>query len=247
MDIIIKHDCFTHIPYLTVVDATKCQTQLPTVFVYHGWQNSKEEQLIDAYEIAKKGYRVIVPDIIGHGERQVEAITEQDFFDIVIQTVKELPQLVDHLNEQHLIDLNKIAITGMSMGGIITCAALTQYDWLKTAAILMGSPQLVNFSHYLINKANTEQLATLPDTLLPQLTQQLTQYDLSQQLDKIRHKSLFFWHDRIDRVVPYQLTAEFIKNVDAQIDITFVSTAGRGHRVKQDIKVQVADFLAQHL
>lgn len=247
MGIIIKHDRLANIPYLTVVDDTLIQDKLPTVFVYHGWQNSKEEQLIDAYEIAKKGYRVIVPDVTGHGERQETQITEQDFFDIVIQTVQELPQLVDYLNEQQLIDLNRIAVTGMSMGGIITCAALTQYDWIKTAAILMGSPQLVNFSHYLIDKANAEQLATLPDMLLTQLTEQLTKYDLSQHLEMISHKALFFWHDRLDRVVPYHLTAEFIQKVNSQIDITFNKTAGRGHRVKQDIKIQVADFLSQHL
>lgn len=246
MGIIIKQYHFKHIPYLMVVDDAKINDILPTIFIYHGWTNSKDEQLIDAYEIAKQGFRAVVPDVCGHGERH-ETIAEKDFFDIVIQTVKELKDLADNLIEQGLVDQHRIAVTGMSMGGIITCAALAQYPWIKTAAVLMGSPTLVTFLDYLVDKANEEQLATLPDNILPQLQQQLKMYDLSQHLNMIHHKPIFFWHDRIDRVVPYKLTANFIKNVEHETNITFVKTAGRGHRVKHDIKLLVAQFFLEHL
>src|SRR5699024_2084919 len=47
-------------------------------------------------------------------------------------------------------DSDRIGVSGLSMGGITTNAALTQYDWIKSAAVLMGTPSPIAFTEWLL-------------------------------------------------------------------------------------------------
>ena len=47
--------------FLEICDSEKLGEELPLVFFYHGWTGCKERVLTQGYEIAKKGFRVILP------------------------------------------------------------------------------------------------------------------------------------------------------------------------------------------
>ena len=49
------------LPILEICDSEKLGEELPLVFFYHGWTGCKERVLTQGYEIAKKGFRVILP------------------------------------------------------------------------------------------------------------------------------------------------------------------------------------------
>lgn len=94
------------IPCLIVVDSAKEEEALPTLTYFHGFTSAKEHNLPFAFLQAEKGYRVILPDSMYHGEREAEIsnIKKQiSFWDIVMQNVKELKLIKDALDEERLI------------------------------------------------------------------------------------------------------------------------------------------------
>ena len=80
--------------------------------------------------LAEKGFRVVLPDAILHGERtdgrKNEALIYQ-FWKIVLQTIVELEEVKNDFVSKGLADPGRIGLVGTSMGGIITLGALTQY------------------------------------------------------------------------------------------------------------------------
>lgn len=67
--ITVEHKSINGIPILEVVLTERLNEILPTVVFYHGWTNLKESSLVHGYEIAKKGFRALIPEAYLHGER----------------------------------------------------------------------------------------------------------------------------------------------------------------------------------
>ena len=57
------------VPLLHVVKAGHEEKMLPLIFFIHGFTSAKEHNLHFAYLLAEKGFRVVLPDAILHGER----------------------------------------------------------------------------------------------------------------------------------------------------------------------------------
>ncbi|WP_054754844.1 hypothetical protein [Piscibacillus salipiscarius] len=62
------------IPVLEVVDHEKINQSLPVMIYFHGFTSSKEQDLPQAYLMAERGYRVLLPDSMHHGDRQKSQI-----------------------------------------------------------------------------------------------------------------------------------------------------------------------------
>src|SRR5690606_19495479 len=96
----------------------------------------------------------------------------------------------DDLESRELILDGRVGVAGTSMGGITTAAALSQYQWLNSAAILMGSPKLTTFARELV--ATYEKLGELPMTKeeVDKLYETLQTFDLSLQVEKLNERPL---------------------------------------------------------
>ena len=66
---IVKEENWSNIPLLHIVDETEENSNIPTVIFLHGFTSAKEHNLHYAYNIAKKGFRVLVPEAHLHGVR----------------------------------------------------------------------------------------------------------------------------------------------------------------------------------
>src|SRR5699024_4744440 len=135
-------------PSLIVADAAKAEEALPLIVYYHGFTSAKEHNLPIAYLLAEEGYRVVLPDSHLHGEREDGTLQERQlaFWEIIGKNLKELLVIKNYFADQNLILHDEIAVSGTSMGGITTAAALATYNWISTAAILMGTPKLTAFA-----------------------------------------------------------------------------------------------------
>ncbi len=244
------------VPSLVVVDSQKESDALPLITYFHGFTSAKEHNLPLAFLLAEKGYRVVLPDSQHHGERgehEVSPVKRQlAFFHIVMQNIKELELIKNHFQEAGLILDGRIGLAGTSMGGITTAAALTQYPWIKTAAVLMGSPKLTSFAKFLI-ASYREKLGDLPITEeeIEQLYDTLTRYDLSMQVERLNDRPLLFWHGDQDPTVPFDDSYSFYQQAkmiyNNVANIHFLREKNRGHKVSRYAIVETAKWFTSHL
>ncbi|MGY3777652.1 dienelactone hydrolase family protein [Isobaculum melis] len=247
----IQHEVVSGIPVLNVAPADKMNEKLPTVIFYHGWTNYKESVLVNGYELAKRGFRAILPEAYLHGERKESELVEEkymEFWEVVLANIKELPLLHQHYLEKGLLDAERFGVTGLSMGGITTCAMLTQFDFIKAAVCLMGSPAPMEFSKWLLQSSWATGTKIPADTV--EQIGQLAPIDLSVQPEKINGRPVHFWHGTADELVPYKPTKDFyehIKNEPYAKNVSFTTSKGVGHRVPYLTSVEMAEFFEKVL
>src|SRR5690625_4080184 len=179
--IVIERLEVEQIPVLLMAKSSLQSKPLPTVFYYHGFNGEKESSLTIAYKMAEKGIRVILPDAPLHGERGVsdEPVEHgRTFWNIVLQTVDELDTIRTYLQAQSFVIDEKIGLGGTSMGGMITYAALRKYDWIQTAAVLMGTPYL---SERAVSTAGNDH----------ELLTKIEQIDITKNINALQGRPLF--------------------------------------------------------
>lgn len=241
--VVVQNQIIRDIPVLQVVRREKEKEQLPLVVFIHGFTSVKENNLHYAYLLANKGMRVVLPEAVYHGERDVGLSGEklmQRFWNIVIQSIHELPVIKEAYEEKALIRKNKIGLVGTSMGGIITLGALTQYDWISSAVSLMGVPSYSELAKWQIDeiKKNHENIALSKEEIEYTL-KQLKPYDLSLQPEKLNKRPLLFWHGKKDPIVPYKYAFEFYNEMKRRPQmkpdkLQFITDEQAGHKVSRD-------------
>ncbi|WP_314059569.1 prolyl oligopeptidase family serine peptidase [uncultured Vagococcus sp.] len=239
------------IPLLEVVDSALKDEKLPTVVFYHGWTNVKESVLVHGFEIAKKGFRTLLPEALYHGARNdgIPLTDERllDFWTIIQESVDEYPVLMDYYIKAGLTDPNRLGVTGLSMGGITTCALLATYPEIKVGDCLMGSPDAVGFTQQVLAEAEKQGMV-LPDDINEQL-QELEALSLAENPEKIAGRPVHFWHGTKDETVPYAPTFDFYQRIQDEEfakQVSF-STTEDGHKVPYTISQETASFFRNNL
>ncbi|CAG9623449.1 alpha/beta fold hydrolase [Sutcliffiella rhizosphaerae] len=244
------------ISFLHVCEKESFANTKPTVIFIHGFQSVKENNLHYAYLLAEKGFRVVLPDCIHHGDRSsglLDHETMQAFWEIVIQTIHEVELLKNYLVENKLAEEKYIGVAGTSMGGIVTFGALKRYPWIKAAVSLMGCPSYQEFAQWKVNKVmetgfvlpfNPQQLETYISKLEP--------YDLSSDLGSLNERPLFCWHGKKDNEVPIDPLLTFVndikgyyKNKPEHFKLTVDEQAE--HKVTREGVLATTDWFATHL
>ncbi|WP_026574506.1 alpha/beta fold hydrolase [Bacillus sp. UNC438CL73TsuS30] len=254
--VIIEREYIKDIPALEVVKKEIHQESLPTIIFIHGITSAKEHNLHYAYLLAEKGFRVILPDTMHHGERQ-KAIEERElvteFWNIVIKTISELKTLKEHFVQLGLADPNRIGLVGTSMGGIVTLGAITQYPWIKAAVSLMGMPAYEQFSLWQLDhlKSQGMEIPFTEEEIADQLMI-LRDYDLSLYPEKLEQRPLLFWHGKKDPIVPYSLTYQFYEGIMSSYSqnperLAFITDEHAGHKVSRDGLIATVDWFAKYL
>ncbi|PBB06112.1 MULTISPECIES: alpha/beta fold hydrolase [Salimicrobium] len=251
----VQRESWRGIPLLHVTEAAKQGEPLPVFTYFHGFTSAKEHNLPQAYLLAEKGYRVLLPDSLYHGEREEKLHQQQlnlKFWDIVYQNLKELQVLYDELEIRDLLEGDRFGVGGTSMGGITTTAALTMYPWISAACVMMGSPKPVEFSKKIIEdvRASGGELP-VSDEELNSLYWALSTIDLSLHPEKLKERPLFFWHGDADPVVPFTHSYEFYNEVESQYRnkqaIRHIKEPGRDHKVSRSGILEMTKWLEKIL
>lgn len=93
--------------YLMIPENATAENPAPAVVTSHGYLNNKEMQDANYVELARRGFVVLAIDQPCHGDSQVMAISNAD----------GVYQGVLALSRMPFVDVNRIGITGHSMGG----------------------------------------------------------------------------------------------------------------------------------
>lgn len=252
----VKHEQIGEIPILHVSKQELLEKELPLVFFIHGFMSAKEHNLHYAYLLAEKGFRVVLPDIIYHGNREAD-YTEKElqmhFWPMIVQTIKELDILKEELVARNLVELTKIGVVGTSMGGIVTNGALATYDWISTGVSLMGNPTYMSFAEYQV-KQMKKIMPDFPidDTDVQRQLEMLKPYDLSMNPDKLNLRPMMFWHGAKDSIVPYRFAYDFYKDMKStyendQDKFVFILDEQAGHKVSRSGVLQTVNWFERYL
>src|SRR5699024_5320733 len=243
--IIIERKELHGIPFLQVEQESLKNEALATVIYYHGFNGEKESSLTISYKMAEKGLRVILPDAPQHGERAVseDAIEHGlNFWHIVLEAVEEVEQFKDYLKNESLLLHDKLGLAGTSMGGMITYASLKKYDWITSAAVLMGTPYLTKRAEHTISSPTDKTRAFL---------EQIKAVDITKDLSALGERSLFIWLGDKDEIVPDTDSRDFYSSLmNEQVHeerLQFIEEKERIHNISKLSIKKTAEWFASQL
>lgn len=252
---IVTDEEWGNVPLLHIVEKELETSDMPVMIFLHGFTSAKEHNLHYAYQMAKKGLRVLLPDAHLHGVRAEELDEVQlslRFWEIVLTSLEEVGVLKDELANRGL-PAAKIGLGGTSMGGITTLGCLTLYGWIDAAAVMMGAPNYVQLA-----KAQMAQFERggfklpITDEERRNLLDTLARFDLTKHRPALAKRPVFFWHGRNDTTVPYEPTFNFYNAVkldyaDHPEDFEFMTDETAGHAVSRPGMLRAAEWMAFHL
>ncbi|MDN6639205.1 MAG: alpha/beta fold hydrolase [Tetragenococcus sp.] len=232
------------IPVLEVVQEDRVYAPLPLIVYYHGWQTTKELVLTQGRKLAQQGFRVVLPDAQNHGQRQapISSIPSLTFFQSIHTNLFEFETVVDYFNQLGLTN-GRLGVGGVSMGGMTTCALLTQHPEINVAACIMGSPSLIDYRQELEKSLKDRGISFPRD--YKYLTSWIDHYDLASHYTNLPKRPLFFWHGLYDEKISFAQTDRFVR-ANLGPEITF-HAANERHMVKVPTMDQVTEFFKTHL
>lgn len=254
MRLIVNYTDIHEIPIIEIVPDYLDNKEAPLVVFYHGYSNTKDGMMTFGSEIAKKGFRVIMPDALHHGKRKEHGLDYNTnglmFFEALQANTKEFPQIIQYYKDQDLIANNFIGVAGMSMGGMTSSLITTAYSNVNATVILMGSPQQEAFNQWMIDQYI--QQAKISQPLSQALLEKIVEFtkffesvDLGQHIEAIQSRPILFWHSKQDMVVPSRFTEEFIQRVkqcNKESNIKLYLDKTGGHKVPYKEMVRMAEF-----
>lgn len=246
----IKREVISNIPCLIVAPSKKRNEVLPLVIYYHGFNSEKEASLTIAYKMALNNQRVVLPDSLYHGERQgsvTQTEKELAFWEIVIQNIEEIALIRAFFLDEKLVCENKIGVAGTSMGGITTYGALTKYDWISAAAVVMGTPNMTSYAQLLVDRVNAAHPNTISEVTIKEAMEMLKPFDLSLQPEAINNRPLLAWHGEKDDVIPLSQSTEFFNDLGSNSNYCLVEEAKRMHHVSRLAVEETVEWFAKHL
>lgn len=250
--ITVERKIIQDIPVLEIVDRNRENEQLPLALFLHGITNQKEKGLEPGYEMALQGMRVVIPDAFLHGERKDESYNgskEMAFWSIVWHSLEEIPYLVDHYLSEGKVSPNGVSVTGLSMGAITTCMALAKYPWIHSGGCLMGTPDPIGFTEWIMSSHWAEGLEPMDKEEVSELMIPFHSLSLQAEPEKIAERPFYIWHGTDDQSVPFEQMNSFIaeiENNDYAQNIKFEYNEGHGHKVPYEIFNHMAEFLGSH-
>lgn len=248
--ILIEETRFGGQPALHAAPADRIDAPLPTVLVHHGFTRSKELDSNLAFMFARAGFRVVMPEADGHGERfdgdaQGRLLR---FWDILRGSIDELPALREDLLARGLVQHERLAIAGLSMGGFQALGALARYEWLRAGVSWMGSAYYLDLARTLYPPAGTYG----PDTADRHETHmvRLCLHDPSTMLERLADRPLLLWHGMRDDVVPFsesaRLHAQMVRRGLAR-QLEFIADPNATHKLPLAGAQAGVDFLRRVL
>lgn len=197
----------------------------PAVICLHGWTGNKEGMLAHCLRMADAGFCSVAVDARMHGDRldpmfwaKFAENFPRTFFTVVVETAKDIKQIVDFIEETKVADSDRIGVMGVSMGGFTTLVAVTLEKRLKAAASVIGS---ANFPLFVKNMLS---LSVLPFKEKPmcqpdeETIRLYEQYDPLNNLEKFPPTALLLIGGYLDPYVPKEGIIELYEALKPHYD-----------------------------
>lgn len=221
---------------------------LAELVLYHGWGSNTEKQRFRGQLLAAFGYRVIVPEISGHGVRGALAYAGPqaalDFQRVLLQSIGEcveLAQAVFHPGRAHFL-------VGHSLGGMIALGALTPLARALNGVVAMNST--ANWADATAALAGVfhdggATLDALASDEGEKLRSALGAFDPARWSARGITTPVLLTNGSLDQTLPASLNADFLARHDfAQMQQVVIEDAG--HVVTDSALREVVAFIESH-
>lgn len=256
MLITIEKESVLGIPILHIYKQELKQNQLPLIMFFHGFSSAKEHNLDYAYLLAEKGFRVILPDALYHGERDPLSSLEElnfKFWEVVISNIHDVDTLKDVFVKNELAKDDSIGIAGTSMGAITTLGALVKYPWLTAGVSLMGTAYYEDYTMELLEGLRKSKLLdSINENEINATLKVLNSYDPSKHLSRLNQRPLLLWHGKFDNVVPFFYSEKLHNDIAPLYDghsekLKFIIDENARHKVSRQGKLATVSWFSQFL
>lgn len=129
MKIVVDHHRLGNIPSLEFYNP-EAVDKLPVVIILHGFSGRKENNFMQGYHLAQRGYYAVAIDLHRHGESSEGEFVPSQVAPYLAEVISRSTAYIDVLGEvyaQHPIaDGERIGLLGISLGGAVIYHYLPQ-------------------------------------------------------------------------------------------------------------------------
>lgn len=142
-------------------------SSIMNIILYHGWGSSASKYLEYTSSLTRKGYTVIIPELVYHDTRNPltnpfnQKNMETYFWKVIFQSIDECHQW---LNRSNIIKESTV-IAGVSMGGFIASGVYATAE-LKGLATISGSGSFIYSERLFRQASNRAPLTNKEETEL---------------------------------------------------------------------------------
>lgn len=245
---IVENSIINNIPVTEYYEDTDAKR--PLIFYIHGFTSNREDGIIDiGLQLSKRGFFVVSLDAYMHGDRldnrfknASEIEKQKMIFEIIIQTAKDITKLMDHYKNIKLVDVSRIGITGISMGGMITYFTAAHNPLIKVAVPLIGTPTFIDLAMYSFNEKSEDFFKEI---------KVLEQIDPIKFIQNFATKPLLILNGNKDKVVPiegsrlaYNKLLPFYKNNEHKLKLIEYEVS---HDTPPSMRLAMYDWFAKYL
>lgn len=214
----------------------------PVVIALHGFGESKESLLPYAAKMAEQGITLLIPDAPRHGERSLgedrfTLASIHKITPILLGLLRDVTTLIQYVRTSGEFDGARVGLTGVSMGGVVTLAAMTKHPEVKTGVAILAMDSVRKFARH---------------HKFPKMMWPVVGY-LDRYIDhrRIPPRPLLMLNGAEDPVMPVSYVREFVQEMktlygnDSQIEL--VEFPGVGHEVVPEMMDRTNEWFAAHL
>ena len=224
----------------------------PLVILYHGYVGQKEFMMAQAYNLARYGFYVVLPDAWGHGERNRDGVPS-NFFEAIAKTTDEINQVIDSYDQADEVDINRVGLTGGSMGGCITFNYLVSENRkIKAAVPVIGTPDWVS-----IMETKEAEMLFLSANLVSTSEQMKKHQEVAsmvQPLNKytnMKDTPLLILNGEEDPIIPVGKVKDFYEKLKPLYarpeEIQLITYPGIGHTDTLPINIALAEWFLKYI
>ena len=210
--------------------------------------------------LSKKGIISIMFTLPYQGERKPPVSQRQLelepslFISALNQTMDDITRTIDLLSNLPEVDKNKIGITGISLGGILSATVAGKEPRINRAAVLLAGGNLLKIIHHAKETSLlSSAIKNMPESERSKIIDKINEFDplnYSSQLRKLASDNrLIMLNAAQDEVIPRECTLELAKA--AGLEKSVIWFEGLGHytamaELPRALNI-VADFFAKDL
>ncbi len=139
------------VPVLVATPPAITSLWRPAVFWMHGFRADALAHAAELEQCAALGFVAVAVDAVDHGTRRGPQLDDRlrrsehgalpVMLDVVEETVRELPALIDALVADFRVDRARVSMVGISMGAFLAYRAIVGDVPLRSVVALLGSPE----------------------------------------------------------------------------------------------------------